>query len=94
MSTATREQARLNFRVPADVKQNIEEAAARLGQSVTDYAVSTLALNARQVLRDHDVTELSRRDRDLFLAMLGDTQAKPNRALKAAARKYRKRRAG
>lgn len=94
MATITREQARLNFRVPADVKQTIEEAAARLGQTVTDYAVSTLALNARQVLRDHDVTELSRRDRDLFLAMLGDTQAKPNRALKAAARKYRKRRAG
>ena len=40
--------ARLNFRLPADLKQTIEEAAARLGQSVTDFAVSTLAYLRRK----------------------------------------------
>ncbi len=34
--------ARLNFRLPAEIKQDIEDAAACLGQSVTDFAVSTL----------------------------------------------------
>jgi len=45
--------ARLNFRLPADLKTTIEEAAACLGQSVSDFAVSTLAQTARNVIAQH-----------------------------------------
>ncbi len=41
MATGGRD-ARLNFRLSADLKEVIEEAAASLGQSVSDFAVSTL----------------------------------------------------
>lgn len=91
MPTESRSDARLNFRLSSDLKTLIEEAAAALGQSVSDYAVSTLVRNARTVLQQTQATELSNRDRDLFLALLDDTDAKPNKALSDAAKLYKKR---
>lgn len=88
---ASRSDARLNFRLPADLKHTIEEAAAQLGQSLSDFAVSTLIQTAQRVLHDQNVTVLSRRDREAFLSILDDRSAKPNPALKAAAKRYKKR---
>ncbi|MFV0444181.1 MAG: DUF1778 domain-containing protein [Planctomycetaceae bacterium] len=85
--------ARINVRLPSELKQTIEEAAAALGQTVSEFTVSTIVQEARQVLQAAQVTSLSQRDRDRFLAALNDTEAKPNAALKAAARRYGKRRA-
>ena len=45
---------------------------------------------ARQVLQDAQITRLSNRDRDDFLKALNSIDAKPNAALKAAARRYGK----
>jgi len=89
MST-TRNEARLNFRLPEDLKRTIEDAAAELGQSVSDFAVSTLVQTARKVIQDRNATFLSRRDREAFMAMLDDKSARPNQALAAAARRYKK----
>jgi uncharacterized protein (DUF1778 family) len=90
MVAMTKSDARLNFRLPGDLKTIIEEAASQLGQSVSDYAVSTLVRNAREVLQQSNATEMTNRDRDRFLALLDDAGAKPNPALKAAAAKYKK----
>jgi len=87
MSTVKND-ARLNFRLPEELKATIEKAAARLGQSVSDFAVSTLVRTAREVIREHDVTELSNRDRDVFVAILDDADARPNEALASAAERY------
>ena len=89
MSTVKND-TRLNFRLPRELKATIEKAAARLGQSVSDFAVSTLVREAREVNREHDVTELSDRDRDVFLSILDDADARPNEALAAAAERYKK----
>lgn len=89
MTTKTKREARINFRLPAELKAVIEEAAAQLGQSVSDYAISTLVSDARTVLQQRSVTELSQRDRNLFIALLDDTNARPNKALKDAAKRYR-----
>jgi uncharacterized protein (DUF1778 family) len=83
--------ARLNFRLPADIKTVIEQAAAATGQSVSDFAVSTLARVAREVVQEHQVTELTNRDRDRFLALLDDRHIKPTAALKRAAARYKRR---
>ena len=82
--------ARLNFRLPEELKATIEKAAAQLGQSVSDFAVSTLVRTAREVIRKHDVTELSDRDRDVFVSILDDSDARPNEALASAAERYKK----
>ena len=92
MSSATKTSARLNFRLTPSLKEVIEEAAAVMGQTVSDFAVSTLVQAARQVVEQRDVTELTNRDRDLFLALIDDAGKKPNKALKDAAARYRNRR--
>ncbi len=91
MATDDRSDARINVRLPRELKQTVEQAAAALGQSVSEFTVSTVLREARQVLQDARITKLTNRDRDLFLAALDDTTAKPNEALKAAARRYKKR---
>lgn len=89
MST-TNNSARINFRVNDDLKKTIEDAAAQMGQSITDFAVSTLVQAARRILHDRQVTELSERDRQAFAAMLDDDSSRPNEALVKAAKRYKK----
>ena len=91
---AVKNEARLNFRLPARSKRAIEEAAAELGQTVSDFAISTLVQMAEKVLQDRNVTRLSDRDREVFMAILDGKSAKPNKALVAAAKKYKKLRGG
>jgi uncharacterized protein (DUF1778 family) len=79
--------ARLDVQLAAEQKELIEEAAARLGKSTSDFAVSTLVREARHVIQEDSVTQLTDRDRDLFIALL-DADAQPNEALRAAARQY------
>ncbi len=89
MDTEARD-ARLNFRLPTDLKEVIEEAAATLGQSVSDFAVSTLVRQARTIIEQRNVTVLGDRDRDRFIALLDDAEARPNPALLKAAKRYKK----
>ncbi len=89
MATGGRD-ARLNFRLSADLKEVIEEAAASLGQSVSDFAVSTLVQQARSVIEQRNVTTLSDRDRQRFIALLDDAEARPKAALVKAAKSYKK----
>jgi uncharacterized protein (DUF1778 family) len=89
MATQTKSDARLNFRLSSDLKETIAEAAATLGLSVSSFAISTLARTARTVLQERNVTRLTTRDRDAFLAIL-DADTKPNKALVQAAKRYKK----
>lgn len=89
MST-TNLDARINFRLSSDLKKTIEDAAAQLGQSVSDFATSTLIQAARQVLNEQQMTRLSERDREIFAAMLKDESSRPNEALLRAAKRYKK----
>jgi uncharacterized protein (DUF1778 family) len=91
-SHAASNDARLNFRLPAELKQTIEEAAACLGQSVSNFAVSTLVRSARDVIEQENVTCLSNRDRDVFMSLMDKKNVRPNKDLAAAAGKYKKRR--
>lgn len=88
---ATRNDARINVRLPSELKQTIEEAASALGQTVSDFTISTIVREARQVIQEANVTRLSNRDRDAFLEALKAADARPNSVLKAAARRYSKR---
>lgn len=69
----------------------IEQAAAALGQTVSDFTISTVVREARQVLQDASTTKLSKRDRDRFLTAISAEDAEPNDALRNAARRYKKR---
>lgn len=90
MMPTTNSDARINFRLSSDLKKTIEDAAAEMGQSVSDFAISTLVQAARKVLYDQQVTRLSERDRQVFAAMLDDESSKPSEALVKAAKRYKK----
>jgi uncharacterized protein (DUF1778 family) len=86
----TKSDARLNFRLNSEFKKIIEDAAAHTGQTVSDFAISTLVEASRRVLHEEHVTRLSERDRHLFVEMLDDETTKPNDALVKAAKRYKK----
>ena len=81
--------ARLDVRLPGQLKNLIQEAAELSGQTMSDFVVSTLSTTARRILHQERLTVLSDRDRDIFLKML-DADAKPNQALRRAAKWYKK----
>lgn len=87
MSAITKTE-RLDFRVPADMKEKIERAATIRGQTVSGFVLGVVDTQAREVIREADETILSNRDRDRFLALLDDIDAEPNAALLRAARRY------
>lgn len=83
-------EARLEFRLSREAKQKIEKAALVNGQSVSDFAASTLLREAGDVLASHNVTVLSERDWELFTALLDNPPA-PSQALVKAAADYKRR---
>jgi len=93
MSAAPKSDARVEFRLPSRLKAEIERAAMVSNRSITDFATSVLTDAARKILAEHENEShiaLSDRDRERFLEML-DGDNGPNQALKAAARRHRKR---
>lgn len=91
MAGTSSNDARINFRLPGELKLTIEQAAAELGQTVSDFSVSTLLREARDVLQQSQQTRLTDRDRDTFLAALEAADTQPNPALKNAAKRNKKR---
>ena len=86
--TTTSRASWLTLRLPSELKQAIEEAASLAGQTVSDFVTSALTHCARTVIQEQNSTVLSKRDRDDFIRLLDRTDAKPNKALAAAARRY------
>lgn len=90
MASTNPGEAHLNFVLPPEVKATIEGAAAILGQSVDDFAISTLLEKSRTVLEGWSTKPLSDRDRDRLFAHLDDESRQPNAKLAAAAEEYKK----
>ena len=90
MSEMQKSGARLDFRLSPSAKEMIEQAAVVSGQTISDFAVTTLVKSAQEVLERHQQRQLSDRDRDLFLQMV-DQAPRPNAALRRAAARYKKR---
>jgi uncharacterized protein (DUF1778 family) len=92
MATVPKNDARVDFRLSTQAKALIEEAAALTGQSLSDFAVSTLLEKANQVLDAKRLRSLSERDARIFLNVLDREQ--PNEALREAAAWYKENHGG
>ncbi|MBS1717430.1 MAG: DUF1778 domain-containing protein [Armatimonadetes bacterium] len=81
--------SRLSCRVSTQIKKRAEEAAALLGQSITDFTESALADKAQAVLAEHARIVLTERDFKLFVDSLA-APAPPTAALKKSVEELRK----
>ena len=82
--------ARLDIRLNSKAKEKIEQAAAVSHQSITDFVVTSLLRASEEALERQQLIQLTNRDRDLFLAAL-ETDVRPNRALRKAAERFKRR---
>ena len=85
----TTDYARLNCRVSVRIKQQAEEAASLLGQSITDFTEAALAEKAQTVLERHDRIVLSERDFARFVEMIEHPEP-PTQKLREAMAEYRR----
>jgi uncharacterized protein (DUF1778 family) len=82
--------ARIYARMNSKIKQRIQHAADLRGLDMSAYVVSTLVADADKVIHEHQVMELSQRDKEAFAnAIL--TPPVPNQHLLAAAKRYKQR---
>lgn len=69
-TTGSKDYARLSCRVKSQIKQQAEQAASVLGQSITDFTEAALAEKSQAVLERQQRITLSGRDFDRFLELI------------------------
>lgn len=89
MSSELKKQ-RLDVRLPATAKDQIEKAAELQGRSVSDFVVAAALSHATQVIEQQMVLKLCLED-SMALAQAFVTEPEPNKKAIEAARRYRKR---
>ncbi len=82
---------RIDLRVSSGLKALLSRAASYSGMSLSSFLVSLAADRAKEVVAEHETLTLSPRDWQAFVTALDDDRPRPE--LKAAVRRYHKRRA-
>ena len=90
MSLANPERERIDIRVRPEIMERLQEAAAILGQTLTDFLVSSAVVAAQDVITRKRTMTLSARDYDLFIDALDAPDEEPNQALRDAADRRRR----
>ncbi len=85
----THKRERIAVRLTPTAKRALERAAEVSGRSLSDFVVDSAFRAARQTIEEHERLRLTGADRKVFLAAL-DKPPKPNKALRAAASRYRR----
>ncbi|MBI3649729.1 MAG: DUF1778 domain-containing protein [Acidobacteria bacterium] len=94
MASIQTEKLHLDFRVNREAKELIEKAAIASNQTLDDFALTTLLKTSEPILERQQITQLSHKDRERFLALLDEADAlEPNAALRRAALRYKRQKA-
>ncbi len=91
LTIGTEQKARLSCRVNLRIKQRAEEAAALLGQSMTDFTEAALKEKAETVMEQALRIQLSERDFERFMEAINAPKP-PTPELVAAMEEYESRR--
>lgn len=82
--------ARLEARIPRELKKTLERAAAIAGHpTLTSFMIATLQTSARKVIEEHQSAKLAADESTNFVETLL-APASPNAALRAAFGRYRR----
>ncbi|MBX9572043.1 MAG: DUF1778 domain-containing protein [Candidatus Obscuribacterales bacterium] len=90
MAVKGRKEERLETRLPAEAKRQIEYAAELQGRSVSDFVVAAALAEASKVIEQQNIIRLSMAD-SMALAESIANSSEPNMKAVAAARRYRQR---
>lgn len=74
--------ARLEFRVPGDLKKLIEDAASLQGVSVSDFLAATAHREAMKTIQERETIRLNREESTRFVETLLNPP-EPNKALRS-----------
>ncbi len=88
MAVRDRKEERIETRLPADAKRQIEHAAELQGRSVSDFVVAAALEEATKVIEQQKIIKLSIED-SIVLAEAILSPPKPNAKAIAAARRYK-----
>ena len=91
MAISTGRDGRIDLRVSAELKALLARAASYSGMSLSGFLVSSAAERAKEIVAGRETLTLTARDWRVFLSGLEKPERKRPR-LKAAARRYLKRR--
>lgn len=80
---------RLEARVSHDKKHLFKYAADLSGHTLTDFLIAAAYEAATRIIKEHELLELSKKDRDVFFDALLHP-SKPSSKLVNAAKKYKK----
>ena len=87
MTATAVEGGRVSARVPAQVQETLELAAAMVGATVNQFMVQTALREAERIIEQEWVIRLSARDAEMFIQAL-ESPPPPNAKLKAALQHY------
>ncbi len=93
MARSAEKMDRLEARIPKTLKRMFLRASRLEGQTLTDFVLKSATEAARNVIREHEILDLSQRDQEAFAESIMNPP-KPTPALKAAARRYKSRGSG
>lgn len=79
---------RLEARISKEQKELFQRAADLQGRTLTDFIISSLQNAANQIIQEHEVMILSRRDQEVFVEALLNP-AEPSAKLTTAAQRYK-----
>ncbi len=83
MTATTAERGRVTARVPVQVQETLELAAAMVGATVNQFMVQTALREAERIIDQERVIRLSARDAEIFIRAL-ENPPPPNARLMAA----------
>lgn len=83
MTATTVERGRVSARIPLQVQETLELAAAMVGATVNQFMVQTALREAERIIEQERVIRLSARDAEMFIRAL-ENPPPPNAKLKAA----------
>lgn len=87
--TDERNEARMNFRTKARIKDAIQKAAALSGVDDSSFTMSVAYREALKVIESHERTVLAPADHEAFFSAL-DNPPEPTEALRAAFERHAK----
>jgi uncharacterized protein (DUF1778 family) len=87
MTATTIERGRITARVPVQVQETLELAAAMVGATVNQFVVQTALREAERIIEQERVIRLSTQDAEALIEAV-ENPPPPNAKLKAALKRY------